>query len=123
MSQRLVELSDYIGRYHHDATADPLLQACIAYQEAQFPEDEMLHACSRNALGAQLTRSGQFQEAKPLLTESYRVISSRFRAANPRTRSAIQRLVDYYQAVGKPNKAAHYRAMIPAAEPSATARQ
>ena len=81
----------------------------------------MLHACARNALGAQLTRSGQFQKAKPLLTESYRAISSRFRAANPRTRTDIQRLVDYYLAVGKPNKAAHYRAMISALERNARA--
>jgi len=56
-----------------------------------------------------LTKQRRYREAEPFLIESYNDLKSSLSEQNPRTAEARQRLVEFYEAWGKPELAAHYR--------------
>ncbi len=60
-------------------------------------------------LGECLTKQRRYREAEPFLIESYNDLKSSLSEQNPRTAEARQRLVEFYEAWGKPELAAHYR--------------
>jgi serine/threonine-protein kinase len=66
-------------------------------------------ATTESLLGGALTALKRFPEAEPLLTGSYARIRTQFGPDHPRTQAARTRVVQLYQAWGKPRKAAVYQ--------------
>ncbi|PYX12871.1 MAG: tetratricopeptide repeat protein, partial [Acidobacteria bacterium] len=61
------------------------------------------------ALGECLTIEKRYNEAEPLLLESYESLKSSQGANNPRTQLALQRLITLYENWGKLDRARAYR--------------
>jgi hypothetical protein len=57
-----------------------------------------------------------YAEAEPLLVAAYPVVKATFGDAHNRTRVALQRIVDLYEAWGRVQAADKYRAMLPPAQ-------
>ncbi|PYS90421.1 MAG: hypothetical protein DMF64_14970 [Acidobacteria bacterium] len=68
-----------------------------------------LVAEAESALGGCLVALRRFDEAEPLLTDSYTILKNRRAIQDTYTRLATTRLVNLYQAWGKPERAAQYR--------------
>ena len=66
-------------------------------------------ATSQGLLGECLTAQKRFEEAEPLLLESHIAIEKTLSARDPRTENAKARLVELYEAWGKPEKAVAFR--------------
>jgi tetratricopeptide (TPR) repeat protein/tRNA A-37 threonylcarbamoyl transferase component Bud32 len=67
-------------------------------------------ALTQSALGECLSAQRRYAEAEPLLVESHATLDSRFGARDPRTVTALRRLSGLYEAWGKPDRAAQFRA-------------
>ncbi len=65
-------------------------------------------ADARSVLGQCLTFQGRFEEAEPLLTASYPTIRDEKGADSRYTHDAADRIVELYQAWGRPEKASEY---------------
>jgi non-specific serine/threonine protein kinase/serine/threonine-protein kinase len=97
------------------AEAEPLLRRCLAFLDRKRPEDWMrLHI--RGLLGASLLGRGRYAEAESLLLDSYEGLrgpKSRLRREEtPRIAEAGARIVELYDAWGKKDKAAEWRAQL-----------
>ncbi len=107
----LVEL----GRVYMDqgrlAEAESLLREALDVRQQLLSGDRQL-AISRGLLGECLTAMGRYEEAESLLLQSYEVIREKAPERNLRTRQALQRLIDLYQAWDKPDRVAHYQQMM-----------
>jgi eukaryotic-like serine/threonine-protein kinase len=75
-----------------------------------FGEDHWDTATARSLLGGCLTKEGQYAQAEGLLTKSLDIIKKQFGQEHPRTQAALRRVVELYEAWGKPKQAAAYRA-------------
>jgi hypothetical protein len=64
-----------------------------------------------------LTIEQRYNEAEPLLVGSYESLKHSQGPSNPRTRLALQRLANLYEAWNKPEQAAPYRALISDSKP------
>jgi hypothetical protein len=62
--------------------------------------------------GACLTEVGRYERAEELLLAAYPVLRQVMGEQNMRTELAVRRLVKLYEAWGKPEKAAEYRALL-----------
>ncbi len=71
---------------------------------------------AENTLGACLTGLGRYQEAEPLLLDSYPILKDRTSARSPETRAALRRLVTLYRAWGRPEKAEEYVRLLESGE-------
>ena len=95
------------------ADAEPVLRECLAIREAVLPEDWSTSA-GRSSLGASLLGQGKYAEAEPLLIRGYEGLKARVSGIPPRSRSRLAeaggRIVALYEAWGKPEKAAEWRA-------------
>ena len=67
----------------------------------------------KGVLGTCLTEIGRYGDAEPLVLESYVTISGSRGAEDERTKRALNRVIALYEAWGKPDKAAEYRALLP----------
>ncbi len=65
-----------------------------------------------SVLGAALTGLGRYDEAEPLLLQSYPDILEDRGPEHRRTREAARRIVALYDAWGKPDLAAEWRARV-----------
>jgi serine/threonine-protein kinase len=95
-----------VGRHQE---AEIYLRGSVEIWRKNYPDDHFLIATTRNLLGGCLTEMGRYAEAEPLLTLSYAIILKQFGPDHPRTRAARNRVVQLYQAWGKPQRAAAYQ--------------
>jgi serine/threonine protein kinase/tetratricopeptide (TPR) repeat protein len=91
-------------------SAEPLLLEALHIRERALPKGHPDLSAARSALGGCLVALGRYQEAEPLLLESYDVLRSKCSERSLVVRTAAQRLVRLYEAWGKPQSAARYRA-------------
>ncbi len=70
---------------------------------------------AESVLGMILTASGGYQEAEPYLTEGYRRMAGLRSSRTYRSRLALERILDLYQAWNKPEEFEQYRMMAEAA--------
>jgi len=87
-----------------------ILREALRLRVASLPEEHFWIALAKDALGECLTTQKRFAEAEPLLIESYTTLDSKLGQRDPRTVEALGRLVNLYQAWGKPEQAAQYGA-------------
>jgi tetratricopeptide (TPR) repeat protein len=106
--------------------AEPLLRECAATCRRLSMSNEektCLAAEADGALGACLLVLKRFEEAEPLLLNAYRVIDSDGGTGQQQVKQALQRILDLYDAWGKPAEAAEWRAKQAAAHPIANGRK
>jgi len=94
-----------------------LARECLSIREETSPDDwETFNA--RSLLGGVLSQ-GKYEAAEPLLLSSYEGMNQRQRGAwPPELEQAVQRLVNLYEAWGKPVQAAEWKQKL--AEPKQT---
>jgi len=95
------------------AEAEKLLREAVRIRAENVPETHFLRATANGALGEFLTTQARFPEAESFLLGSYESLKKSQAENSPRTRLALERLANLYDAWNKPEQAAPYRAMIP----------
>jgi hypothetical protein len=95
------------------AQAEPLLRECLAVREKAQP-DGWTTSNTRSVLGGALLGQGNHADAEPLLLAGYTGLKEREKTIPPlgreRLPEAADRLVELYEATGKPAEAAKWRA-------------
>jgi tetratricopeptide (TPR) repeat protein len=92
--------------------AEPVLRECLALRENQEP-DAWTTFSARSMLGGALLGQKKPAEAEPLLVQGYEGMKQRAAKITlgnkPRLAEALERLVELYDAWGKPDQAARWR--------------
>jgi serine/threonine protein kinase/tetratricopeptide (TPR) repeat protein len=97
--------------------AEPLLRESHRITGAALADDHWLGLTSRSLLGACLGATGKHPEGEPLVVRSYEGFSATLGAEDPRTRAALDRVVDFYRTWGRADQARLWRAKQPAGKP------
>jgi len=92
------------------AEAEPLLRGVLEAQERRVAADAVPLLATRSLLGAALGQAGRIQEAEPLLVSSFEVLDTKADALE-RFR-ALRHLILFYEALGREDEAALYRARV-----------
>jgi tetratricopeptide (TPR) repeat protein len=90
---------------------EKLLREALRLRVASLPKEHFWVAIAKGALGECLTTQKRFDEAEPLLNESYAALNTRLGQRDPRTVEALRRLSSLYEAWGKPAQSAGYHAL------------
>ncbi len=90
---------------------EKILREAVKIRTESLPKEHYWVALANSALGECLTIQQRYNEAEPLLVGSYESLKTSQGTNNPRTRLALQRLVELYEKWQKPDLAARYRAM------------
>jgi serine/threonine-protein kinase len=96
---------------------ETILREAVKIRTESLPNEHYWVALANSALGECLTIQKRYNEAEPLLLNSYETLKISQGAGNPRTTIALQRLINLYEAWNKPAQAAPYRALLPAPTP------
>ena len=89
--------------------AESYLREALAIRKKVLPEGDFMIPYAASALGECLIVQKRYAEAEPLLSESYTELKAKLGDKQSRTVEARQRLVNLYDAWGKPDLAASYR--------------
>ncbi len=103
-------LGDALMRGGELEEAEALLREAEERYRVAFDANHWQVYNSRSFLGACLALQGQYEEAEDLLLEAQSELDTHFGSEHRRTREARKRLVDLYDAWGRPEEAAAYRA-------------
>jgi eukaryotic-like serine/threonine-protein kinase len=90
---------------------EQILREAAKIREELLPKEHFWVALANSALGECLTIQQRYEEAEPLLAESYKSLKNSQGPNNPRTRLAEQRLVELYEKWQKPDLPDPYRAV------------
>ncbi len=93
------------------AMAEPLIREALATLHNAHGADHWLTADAGSVYGTCLAGLGRHAEAEPLLLAAYPVLKQERGERADYTRDALARIVELYEAWGKPEKAAEYRAL------------
>jgi tetratricopeptide (TPR) repeat protein/predicted Ser/Thr protein kinase len=91
---------------------EKILREAVKIRTESLPKEHYWVALANSALGECLTIQQRYNEAEPLLLGSYESLNNSEGRNNPRTRLALQRLIELYEKWRKPDLAARYRAML-----------
>jgi eukaryotic-like serine/threonine-protein kinase len=94
------------------AEAEKLLREAVQIRVENVPETHFLRATANGALGEFLTAQTRFPEAESFLLASYESLEKSQAENSPRTRLALRRLLNLYEAWNKLDRAASYRALL-----------
>ena len=98
--------------------AEKLLREAVRIRTENMPETHFLRATANGALGEFLTAQARFPEAETFLLASYESLKKSQAENSPRTRLALQRLANFYEAWNKPEQAGRYRDLVSPAPPT-----
>jgi hypothetical protein len=111
----LAALGSNLLRQAKWAEAEPLLRECLTIREKAMPED-WATSDARSLLGGALLGQKKYAEAEPLILSGYEGMKAREARipppGKPRLTEAAERLVNLYEAWGKQDKAAEWRARL-----------
>jgi serine/threonine-protein kinase len=93
--------------------AEKNLREAVKIRTESLPKEHYWVALANSSLGECLTIQKRYQEAEPLLLDSYERLKKSQGSSNPRTGLALQRLVELYDNWGKADAAAEYRMKLP----------
>ena len=91
---------------------EKILKQSLGILQKSYPQGHWRIAETESVLGLCLTSLGRFEEAEPLLLRGYSVLKDKCGARNKRTKEALIRIIDHYEARDKPKEAAKYRTML-----------
>ena len=98
------------------AAAEPALRHALRVRESKLPPDDYRIGSAKSLLGAALTQRRRYEEAKTLLIDAHRILAAASatggKAAREDAEATLPRLVALYEAVGRPEQAARYRAGV-----------
>jgi serine/threonine-protein kinase len=92
--------------------AESLLRDGVDIVRQKLTENNWQTADARSALGGCLTALRKYDEAAPLLENSYQFLKANRSDKDRRTAQALNRLIMFYQVTGQKQKAAEYRALL-----------
>ena len=95
------------------AAAEPVLRESLAILHKSLPEAHWMTGETESALAGCLTRLGRYEEAETLAVRSYQAIARVRGNDDPYAVGALERVIQLYEAWGKPDKIAEYRAALP----------
>jgi non-specific serine/threonine protein kinase/serine/threonine-protein kinase len=114
-SSALAPLGLNLLKQRRYAEAEPLLRECLRIRERIAP-DNWATFNAKSLLGGSLLGQEKYDEAEPLLLAGYEGLKQREEKIAPgykiRLTEAIDRLVQLYEAWGKPGKAAAWKARL-----------
>jgi WD40 repeat protein/serine/threonine protein kinase len=93
--------------------AQPLLSGCVDLRRAALPVGNWRRHQAESLLGGCLASLKQFNQAEPMLLDSFNRLRIAFGCTVLSRLEALDRLIQLYEAWGKPEKAAHWRARRP----------
>lgn len=93
------------------AAAELLVRECLTIRQNALPPGHWITAMAQSVLGECLMAVGRYAGAEPLLLESYPNIKKGLGPEDERALTALSRIVQLYEAWGKPEQADEYRAM------------
>jgi tetratricopeptide (TPR) repeat protein/tRNA A-37 threonylcarbamoyl transferase component Bud32 len=109
---RLANLGTNLLKQRKPAEAEPPLRTCLAIRQGTQP-DAWSTFNARSLLGEALARQKRYAEAEPLLLAGHEGLEARARTVPPQAQhsltEALERLVQLYDAWGKPEQAAAWR--------------
>jgi len=109
LADALEELTQVLLENSKPAEAEPFGRECLNIHESQSPDDWHVFN-ARSMLGHALLGQQEFTDAEPLLRKGYEGMKERSNVAEPdQIGEAIHRLVQLYEAWGKPDKAAEWK--------------
>ena len=88
---------------------ETILREAVKMRTDSLPKEHFWVALANDALGESLTTQGRYDEAEPLLLQSYESLKSSQGASNPRTQIALQRIITLYEKWGRLDAASAYR--------------
>lgn len=109
-------LAKMLAEKGDDVEAEALHREACSIFDKVHGADHWTSAYCGSIYGAFLTKAARYDEAEALLLKSHSVLRETLGEEHDRTIKTIERLVDLYQAVGKTDKAAEYRALLPATD-------
>jgi eukaryotic-like serine/threonine-protein kinase len=109
----LANLGEILVDNRKAAQAEPLLRECLSMRQKHLP-DGWTTFNTESVLGASLLGQKEYADAEPLLLEGYQGLKARqtkipLQEKDRRLREALERLVQLYDAWGKPDEAAKWR--------------
>jgi tetratricopeptide (TPR) repeat protein len=115
-ASELARQGENMLRNRRDVAAEPLLRASVAILQKGEPEGTTI-AFAQSLLGDDLARQKRFAEAEPLLIQGYEQLKARSNQLEPlyaryRITEAGQRIVQLYEAWGRPEKADQWRKKV-----------
>jgi serine/threonine protein kinase/tetratricopeptide (TPR) repeat protein len=122
VAEGLTGLADALRHQHKILEAETLAREGLAIRQRVLPKDHPDIALAQSVLGACLTEERRYQEAEPFLLGSYPVLKSKRGEGSREARAALEGVVRLYEAWGKPNKAAEYKALLRNPTPSAVSK-
>ncbi len=100
------------------AEAEPLMRECLVIREKKLP-NSWRRFVALSSLGYALSGQAKFEEAEPLLLNGYEGMLNSPDAPGSWKQKTLERIVRFYEAWGKPDKATEWLEVIP--EPEALA--
>jgi serine/threonine-protein kinase len=94
------------------AAAEPWFKEAIEIFRKSVGADHWMVAEARGNYGVCLMKLKRYHEAEENLVASHAALKTTFGDEHERTQKAIKRLIEFYDAWGRPEKAAQYRAML-----------
>ena len=93
-----------------------IMRSLAESRRETLPEGHWLTANAESILGACLTMLGRYEEAEPLLINSFPIIRDAVGERNVRTLDALRRIIRLYRDWGKPDRAAEYESLLSSLE-------
>lgn len=90
--------------------AEQNLQTVIRLVDEHAPPGHWMRWVARGSYGQCLTKLQRFDEAEPLLLESYAQLSEKLGVGHHQTRGVAAKLAEFYTATGQPEQAQRYAA-------------
>ena len=104
-------LGKILNRSGEPVRAEEHLRNALALRVKALKPGHTVIAGSQGVLGECLTAQKRFEEAETLLLESHAALNKAMGTKDPRSQRARLRLFTLYEAWGKPEQAATYRAL------------
>jgi len=108
----LLVLGQVLTAQGEPARGEAHLREALAIRKKVLPPGHFLISLIESALGESLAAQRRYVEAEPLLMQCFNDLKSSQGAQHPSTTEALRRLVTLYEAWGKPEQAAHFRARL-----------
>jgi tetratricopeptide (TPR) repeat protein len=105
----LINLASVLRRQENFEEAESHFRKALEIQREIFSEDHWRLAHTKSLLGGCLSEQGKYQESEQLLVKSYKIIRKQFGDDHRRTREALARIINLYDAWDMPEKAKEYR--------------
>ena len=108
----LAQFTSILLREKKYVEAEPPARECLAIRQKHIPDD-WLAFNARSLLGGSLLGQEKYAEAEPLLLSGYEGMKQREDkippAGRPRLVETLQRLVQLYEATGRPDQAVEWK--------------